>query len=94
LVVVLIAVFAAQGLAGTLLRRTVLRGLGRISYGLYLYHVMVRDLFFGALFGTSAWLDGWETWLATLEAFLLTVLLAEMSWRFLEKPLIAWSKAT
>ncbi len=94
LVIVLIAVFASQGLMGALLRMAVLRELGRISYGLYLYHLMVRDLFFGALFGTSAWLDGWETWVATLEAFLLTVVLAELSWHFLEKPLIAWSKST
>jgi peptidoglycan/LPS O-acetylase OafA/YrhL len=93
LMVVLIACFASQGLMGALLRMAVLRELGRVSYGLYLYHSMVRDLFFGLLFGTSAWLDGWETWVATVEAFLLTVLLAELSWRFLEKPLIAWSKA-
>jgi peptidoglycan/LPS O-acetylase OafA/YrhL len=94
LVVVLIARFASQGLVGALLRMTVLCKLGRISYGLYLYHQMVRDLFFGMLFGTSAWLDGWEAWVATLETFLLTVFLAELSWRYLEKPLIAWSKAT
>lgn len=94
LVVVLIAVFASQGLVGALLRTAVLRELGRISFGLYLYHQMVRELFFGALFVTSAWLNGWEGWVATLEAFVLTVFLAELSWHFLEKPLIVWSKAT
>jgi peptidoglycan/LPS O-acetylase OafA/YrhL len=93
LVIALVAVFASQGLVGAFLRMPVLRELGRISYGLYLYHAMVRDLFFGMLFGTSAWLDGWETGVATLEAFLLTVLLAELSWHFLEKPLLTWSKA-
>jgi peptidoglycan/LPS O-acetylase OafA/YrhL len=94
LAIVLIAGFASQGLVGAILRMAVLRELGRISYGLYLYHQMVRDLFFGVLFGTTAWLSGWEAWLATLEAFLLTVLLAELSWHYLEKPLIAWSKTT
>jgi peptidoglycan/LPS O-acetylase OafA/YrhL len=93
LVIGLVAVFASQGLVGVLLRMPVLRRLGCISYGLYLYHAIVRDLSFGLLFGTSAWLGGWEIEVATLEAFLLTVLLAELSWHFLKKPLLSWSKA-
>jgi hypothetical protein len=55
---------------------------------------MVRDLIFGVLFRTVAWSDHWETWVTTWEAFLLTVFLVELSWRFLEKSFLAWSKAT
>jgi peptidoglycan/LPS O-acetylase OafA/YrhL len=93
LVLVLIACFASQGFLGVLLRRPVLRELGQISYGLFLLHPIVNDFFFGVLFGTPPKLEGFYTWLATLDAFLLTVVLAELSWHFVEKPLIAWSKS-
>lgn len=93
LVVVLIARFAADGVVGAVLRTGLLRELGRISYGLFLLHLIVRDLFFRGVVGMPPTLNGWDNWLPTVAAFLLTVFLAEISWLFLEKPLIAWSKS-
>lgn len=93
LFLVLVACFASDGLVGAVLRNSVLCELGRISYGLFLFHQMIRDLLFRVMLGMPPHLNSWETWLATGEAFLVTVLVAELCWHYLEKPLIAWSKS-
>jgi peptidoglycan/LPS O-acetylase OafA/YrhL len=63
--------------------------LGRISYGIYVYHVFIIILVSPLLvpYGLSADLNaaGRITVL-----FLLTVMLASISWHVMEKPLIAW----
>lgn len=91
LILVLIACFASQGIVGVLLRLGVLRELGRISYGLFLFHQMVFDILFHEVLGPTYEADLRMLWLAKLDAFLLTAILAELSWRYVEKPLIAWS---
>jgi peptidoglycan/LPS O-acetylase OafA/YrhL len=55
--------------------------------------MIVRDLLFRLIWGIKPSLDGWSNWEPTLTAFLVTVVLAEISWHFLEKPIIAWSKS-
>jgi len=92
LVVVLVACFASGGWAGAVMRWAPLRELGRISYGLFLFHQMVRDLLVRLVLGEPRNLISWQTWLVNLEAFVLTALLAEFCWHFVEKPLIAWSR--
>jgi peptidoglycan/LPS O-acetylase OafA/YrhL len=60
--------------------------LGTVSYGIYLYHVpvMVRMAKWTGLPRTPAWLVVWFA--ATLA---ITILLAAISWRFVERPLMA-----
>jgi peptidoglycan/LPS O-acetylase OafA/YrhL len=60
--------------------------LGTVSYGIYLYHVpvMVRIAKWTGLPPTPAWVAAWLA--ATL---LITIALATISWRFVERPLMA-----
>jgi len=76
------AVFAA----GRGLRVPGLAFLGTVSYGIYLYHVpvMVRMAKWWGLPHTPAWLAVWLA--ATL---VVVVALAALSWRFVERPLLA-----
>ena len=59
--------------------------LGDISYGIYLWHVIVIELFKPHLIGQPS--------LYLLATMPVTLLLAAASWHWLEKPLIKWSKA-
>jgi peptidoglycan/LPS O-acetylase OafA/YrhL len=75
------------GVAGArALRWTPLARLGEISYGIYLYHLLVLALL-------SRWgLIAWERYvhpyvLWTVFAFAGSVLLATLSWRLIERPL-------
>lgn len=67
--------------------------LGVRSYGVYLFHVPVAHLLHGAAFGapvlTGHGLAGWGV---TVGATGLTFLLAHLSWKFLEGPLVEWSR--
>jgi len=92
--IVLIACFAADSMWGRVLRIRPLGELGRISYGVFLLHLIIRDLLFRGVLGITPTRNGWEHWLPTLVAFLLTVMVAEISWRFLERPIIGWAKST
>ncbi len=67
-----------------LLRDPRLVALGRISYGLYLYHNLVfsgLQLRFGPT-GTPGW--------AILAGSGLTLAMAALSWRAIERPILAW----
>jgi peptidoglycan/LPS O-acetylase OafA/YrhL len=67
-----------------------LRSLGRISYGCYVFHEFVHFYSieaavrkFGVVFETPDWIP------APIE-LLATVGLATVSWRFFERPIMAW----
>jgi peptidoglycan/LPS O-acetylase OafA/YrhL len=88
---IFLASFSSSGVIGAALRLAPLRELGRISYGLFLFHMLIYDLV-RYYSGISYSQDGWLSWIVKLDAFLLTVVVAELSWHFVEKPLIAWSR--
>ncbi len=73
--------------AAPLLTHPVVAHLGRISYGVFLWHLplmfAVRDLLGFSLFGGHFWV----TLLATVAA---TVVVASVSWRFVEEPVQRW----
>jgi peptidoglycan/LPS O-acetylase OafA/YrhL len=78
----------AFGFHGVIARLLTLPGLifaGRISYGLYIYHVMVAVLF-------DLWMPSQLRWLLMVPAARLTMfgvvtlLVAALSWRLLEEP--------
>jgi peptidoglycan/LPS O-acetylase OafA/YrhL len=56
-----------------------LRATGRISYGLYLFNLVIHNLL-------SHYLPGRSTWLYAACVFPLTFLVAGASWRFVEAP--------
>jgi peptidoglycan/LPS O-acetylase OafA/YrhL len=66
--------------------------LGEISYGLYLFHQVVRATT-KSLFhvGYGPGFESQERWLFVPD-FLVSVLLCALLFRFYEKPLIRWSR--
>ena len=86
---ILIVVTAKTGVFARATRNRGLRHFAAISYCIYLIHVGVQGLMYHWILGN----DSSRTFLdvvANLLAFLMTWLLAVLSWRFLEKPLIDW----
>jgi peptidoglycan/LPS O-acetylase OafA/YrhL len=82
-----ICIIAALGNVGfaNVLRLGSIRFLGKISYSLYLYHLVV-------LLALAQWTGGrwWLLWTGTV---VLSVALAALSHRFVELPSIRWGKA-
>lgn len=72
-----------RGIAGRGLRFPPSVYLGQISYGIYVYHYFVPDTLIGLLRRCHLELDG-APFLAT--CFIATIVVASMSWSFLEKP--------
>jgi peptidoglycan/LPS O-acetylase OafA/YrhL len=87
-----VACFASHGVVGAILRTAMLRELGLISYGLFLFHEMVLDILSSALLGTMASAGEWELWFVAFDAFVITILIAELTWHFVEMPMIARGK--
>jgi peptidoglycan/LPS O-acetylase OafA/YrhL len=76
------------------LRWSWLRGLGKIAYGLYLLHYFVFMFLTAVLSPNHAhiadWpvLDSWRQFGVTILAFVSTIALCNLSWRYFEKPLV------
>ena len=68
--------------------------LGTLAYGIYLFHTGVQYLLFGLIWGRGATITGIPTFLVTLAAMALTLLLAALSWRYFEQPLIRMGRRT
>jgi peptidoglycan/LPS O-acetylase OafA/YrhL len=83
------AIFVAPG--RRLLRLPALAFLGTVSYGIYLYHVPVM-IRLGSWFGVPRSAAALALWLAVTVA--VTVTLAALSWRFVERPLLGGQRRT
>jgi peptidoglycan/LPS O-acetylase OafA/YrhL len=86
----LLAVTHREGIIATMMRFAPLRRLGMISYGVYLFHMPVNGLLRGLILGRDRMYQGPIDIVMTLIALLVTLLVASLSWYFLEKPIIAW----
>ena len=73
------------------LRSPWLRYFGEISYGLYLIHEPFRVLLTGALLGKTVFTPGLDRIPVSLLALGLAMLVATISWRHFERPIIAWA---
>lgn len=85
-----LAVTHQAGIPARLMRWTPLQGLGIISYGVYLLHIPVAGLLHGLVSQKKISVTTFSDGMTTLLALILTLVLASVSWRFFEKPIIAW----
>jgi peptidoglycan/LPS O-acetylase OafA/YrhL len=66
--------------------------LGTLAYGIYLFHTGVQYLLFGLIWGRGAKVSSIPTFLVTMAAVAMTLLLAMLSWRYFEQPLIRFGR--
>ena len=68
--------------------------LGTLAYGIYLFHTGVQYLLFGLILGQPPTVSSIPAFLVVLAAMAVTVLLAALSWRYFEQPLIRLGRRT
>jgi peptidoglycan/LPS O-acetylase OafA/YrhL len=88
--VLLLVLTDRQSLFNRIMRWRCLTEFGTISYGVYLFHVGIYSFCLWKLTG-----HGWpprslKDCGASLLAFAITIVSAELSWRYLEKPMVRW----
>ena len=84
-----VVAFARQGYRGPaqwILGNPILRYLGRISYGMYLYHLFVMAFLFRDAARYSVMFQS-RGWALMLFGTVITVALASLSWYLLEAPI-------
>jgi peptidoglycan/LPS O-acetylase OafA/YrhL len=67
--------------------------LGTISYAVYLFHEGIRCLLHWLFLGSTAEVYDWYTFCITLLSALVTIISAELSWRYFERPILRFSHA-
>lgn len=87
---ILTAVTEHRGPVAWLTRLRPLRDLGRISYCVYLIHLVVPPLAHAVLLRQAPALRTWTDAAVTAGAVAATLGLAALSWRFFESRLVAW----
>lgn len=70
------------------LRTGWLKWLGSIAYATYLLHQTVQGLVYGILWHSAPELSGVPTFLTALGALAISLVLAAISWRYFEAPLV------
>jgi peptidoglycan/LPS O-acetylase OafA/YrhL len=85
----LIAVTEKRGIIRTIATNSLLRRLGIIAYGVYLFHQGILGLTHGLILHQASRIQGTQDLMVTLLALMLTLVLANLSWKFFEKPIVA-----
>jgi len=86
--VLLYAVTRPASLLSRSLRFNWLSWLGGIAYGTYLFHQFILGISPGYFWGGYPKIQDGPTLLAVLESLVLTLIIARLSWRYFESPLI------
>lgn len=89
----LIPLIHPGGILATLLRLRMLRKIGLIAYGIYIYHMAVLGLTHGFLLGASPVIRTGTDALVTSAAFFLTILTAWLSYELLEKRILSFGRS-
>lgn len=84
----LIAVSQPNNPLSRVLRFSALRWVGSIAYGSYLLHQAMNGICHGLIFDAPPSVADFSGFLVTLLAVTLTLLLANLSWRYFEKPFV------
>ena len=74
--------------SNTYLSNTHLRKLGEIAFGVYLLHLPIIGLAFGLVLNQSPRINTLGELAVVLFALWLTIVTAQTSWRFFEKPIV------
>ncbi len=82
----LLMICASRIVLGGVLHTAPAQSLGRMSYGIYLVHVLPLLVLGHLLFAR------WGYWPVVLLSLPLTMLLAKASWEFVEAPAIRWAR--
>jgi len=77
-----------SGALGALMRFPALRALGVVSYAVYLFHVPVLETVFALARGQPPALRATSDAMLILASLAVTISLAALSWRFVERPLL------
>jgi peptidoglycan/LPS O-acetylase OafA/YrhL len=77
-----------KSVPSSVLRFKWLGWLGSIAYGTYLLHQGIQGLVFGCVWKHSPEITGGYTALTTVAALVLTLVVARLSWRYFELPLL------
>ena len=72
-------------------RWRVLRWLGSIAYGTYLFHMPIQALTFALVRRGAPQIDNFSSLVLTLAALAVTLVLAHLSWNFFESRLVKFS---
>lgn len=72
----------------SIFRHVLLGKLGTIAYAVYIFHEGTNRLLHFAVFGTEPNIKDWQSLAITLLSVVIVMVLAAVSWRFMEKPLI------
>jgi peptidoglycan/LPS O-acetylase OafA/YrhL len=86
--VLLFALAQPNSLLSRSLRVKWLGWLGSIAYGTYLIHEMIDGMIFGIVWRHDPNITGGYTLLTSLFALFITLVIARLSWRYFENPLI------
>jgi peptidoglycan/LPS O-acetylase OafA/YrhL len=82
------------GRIGTsLFRSQVLIKLGTVAYAVYIFHQGINALFHFAIFGRGPSINSWSSLSVTVLSLITVILLAALSWKTFEKPLIRHAHA-
>jgi peptidoglycan/LPS O-acetylase OafA/YrhL len=88
---ILLVATSKDGVLARLMRLSWLRHFGIIAYGMFLINLPILTLAQGLISGKSLPdIGNWSDVLAALVAFLVTWILAVLSWKFFEKPIVRW----
>ena len=87
----LIVITAKNGIIAGTMRLSPLRNLGIIAYGIFLVHLAIDGLAHGLISSKDlSAINDPSDGVVTFGAFLVTLLLATVSWHFFEKPIVRW----
>jgi peptidoglycan/LPS O-acetylase OafA/YrhL len=86
-----LAITDSRSFVSRILRWRWLRGLGTVSYGVYLFHYGIYGLCMWLLRGHGNALVDWKDFAVICLAVTITIAFATLSWRYFEKPIVRWS---